>query len=78
MEKNKYLTVDEKLESFGGRCPFRQNMPNKPAKYGLKVQALVDARSYYGVNMDIYADQQPVGPFKISNSPKNIFSPPDM
>ena len=27
---------------------------------------------YYVVNMKIYAAQQPVDPFKISNSPKNI------
>ena len=27
---SEYLTIDEKLESFRGRCAFRQYMPNKP------------------------------------------------
>ncbi|GFR03302.1 piggyBac transposable element-derived protein 4 [Trichonephila clavata] len=36
-----YVTIDEKLESFKGRCSFRQNMPKKPSKYGIKVFALV-------------------------------------
>lgn len=67
-----YLTIDEKLESFRGRCSFRQYIPNKPAKYGIKVQALVDARTYYLLNMEVYVGQQPEGPFSCSNSPKDI------
>lgn len=69
---SEYLTVDEKLESFRGRCGFRQYIPNKPAKYGIKVQALVDARTYYLVNMEVYVGVQPEGPFRVSNSPKDI------
>ncbi|KAL1276358.1 hypothetical protein QQF64_035981 [Cirrhinus molitorella] len=30
------VTVDECLLGFRGRCPFKQYMPSKPAKYGLK------------------------------------------
>ena len=30
------ITVDEQLVAFRGRCSFRQYMPFKPAKYGLK------------------------------------------
>lgn len=67
-----YLTIDEKLESFRGRCAFRQYIPNKPAKYGIKVHALVDARSYYVLNLEVYVGQQPEGPFRFSNSPKDI------
>lgn len=40
-----YATLDENLVAFRGRCSFRQYMPNKPAKYGLKVFMLVDART---------------------------------
>ena len=67
-----YLTIDEKLESFRGRCQFRQYMPNKPAKYGIKVQALVDARTHYLVNMEVYVGKQPAGPFALSNTPTAI------
>lgn len=69
---SQYLTIDEKLESFRGRCAFKQYMPNKPAKYGIKVQALVDARSYYVVNFEVYAGKQPEGPFRLSNSPIDV------
>uniref|UniRef100_A0A1B6KLI6 PiggyBac transposable element-derived protein domain-containing protein n=1 Tax=Graphocephala atropunctata TaxID=36148 RepID=A0A1B6KLI6_9HEMI len=30
------VTIDEMLEAFRGRCGFRQYIPNKPAKYGVK------------------------------------------
>ncbi|CAH1981464.1 unnamed protein product [Acanthoscelides obtectus] len=32
-----YLTVDEMLVPFRGRCSFKMFIPSKPAKYGLKV-----------------------------------------
>lgn len=41
-----YLTIDEKLEAFRGRCSFRQYTPNKTARYGIKNFTLVDARTY--------------------------------
>ncbi len=31
------LTVDEQLIPTRGRCSFRQYMPRKPVKYGLKI-----------------------------------------
>ncbi|UYV75607.1 hypothetical protein LAZ67_13000728 [Cordylochernes scorpioides] len=31
-----YLTVDEKIIPFEGRCSFKQYFPNKPAKYGIE------------------------------------------
>lgn len=33
------ICVDEQLIPFRGRCSFKQYMPKKPAKYGLKVWA---------------------------------------
>ena len=36
-----YVTIDEQLVAFRGRCSFRQYMPNKPAKYGLDSHALL-------------------------------------
>ncbi|KAG5870038.1 hypothetical protein JTB14_004290 [Gonioctena quinquepunctata] len=32
-----YITIDEQLLAFRGRCPFRMYIPNKPAKYGIKI-----------------------------------------
>lgn len=42
-----YCTIDEMLESFRGRCKFRVYIANKPAKYGIKINALVDSRTFY-------------------------------
>lgn len=67
-----YVTIDEKLEPFRGRCGFRQYMTKKPAKYGLKIFALVDARTFYTSNMEVYVGCQPEGPYKVSNSAGDI------
>ncbi len=48
------VTVDECLVRFRGRCPFKQYMPSKPGKYGIKIWAACDARSSYAWNMQIY------------------------
>lgn len=48
------VTVDERLVPFGGRCPFKQYIPSKPGKYGIKIWAACDARSSYAWNMQIY------------------------
>lgn len=66
------LTIDEMLISFRGRCKFRQYIPSKPAKYGLKIFALVDARNYYIKNLEIYPGKQPSGPYCVSNKPYDV------
>lgn len=48
------VTIDEMLETFRGRCGFRQYIPNKPAKYGLKIFALTDAKMFYTNNIEVY------------------------
>ncbi len=48
------VTVDECLVRFRGRCPFKQYMPSKPGKYGIKIWAACDARSSYAWNLQIY------------------------
>uniref|UniRef100_A0A6P7G9Q2 Uncharacterized protein LOC114337367 n=1 Tax=Diabrotica virgifera virgifera TaxID=50390 RepID=A0A6P7G9Q2_DIAVI len=50
-----YGTVDEMLEAFRGRCKFRKYIANKPAKYGIKIYALVDSTTFYTSNLEIYA-----------------------
>lgn len=51
---NKFLTVDEQLIPFRGRCPFRQYIPSKPAKYGIKMWFLCDSQNYYAYNTQVY------------------------
>nr|XP_047122928.1 piggyBac transposable element-derived protein 4-like [Hydra vulgaris] len=66
------LTIDEMLPGFRGRCQFRQYIPSKPNKYGVKLYSLVDASMFYTVKMEIYAGQQPQGPFCFSNKPSDV------
>lgn len=66
------VTIDEKLEPFRGRCPFRQYMPNKPARYGIKIFVMADSRTYYTAEMEIYAGKQNAGPYDVSNSPLDL------
>ena len=54
IEPGASLCIDEQLYAFRGRCSFRQYMPSKPAKYGLKYWSLVDVQSSYVVSIDIY------------------------
>lgn len=69
---SEYLTIDEKLEAFRGRCSFRQYIPNKPAKYGIKIFAVVDATNFYACNLEVYVGKQEEGKFKVSNKPHDL------
>lgn len=66
------VTIDEMLESFRGSCRFRQYMPSKPAKYGIKLFSLVDAASFYTKKLEIYVGKQPEGPFYQDTSTKSV------
>jgi len=67
-----YATIDEMLEGFRGRCNFRQYIPNKSNKYGIKIQALVDSKTFYTCNMEVYVGTQPDCPFKCENNPSSV------
>jgi len=41
------LTVDEELVTFRGRCPFKQYIPSKPGRYGIKFWILLDSKWRY-------------------------------
>lgn len=69
---SEFLTVDEQLIAFRGRCSFRQYIPNKPSKYGIKTFALVDAKTAYTLKLETYLGTQPPGPYKQSNAAQDI------
>ncbi|XP_064179546.1 piggyBac transposable element-derived protein 4-like [Anguilla rostrata] len=47
------VTVGEQLVLFRGCCPFRQYIPSKPGKYGIKIRTLCVAKSSYVWNMQV-------------------------
>lgn len=67
-----YTTVDEQLVAFRGKCPFRQYIPSKPAKYGVKILTLCDSTTWYTLSMEVYVGTQPDGPYLVSNSAKDV------
>jgi hypothetical protein len=48
------VTLDEQLIPFRGRFSFKQYIPSKPARYGVKTFALVDSKSFYTINLETY------------------------
>jgi len=69
---SEFTTIDEMLHPFRGHCSFSQYMPNKPAKYGVKIFALCDAKTFYCSNLEIYCGKQPPGPYDVRNTPTDI------
>uniref|UniRef100_A0A3P9MKV5 PiggyBac transposable element-derived protein domain-containing protein n=1 Tax=Oryzias latipes TaxID=8090 RepID=A0A3P9MKV5_ORYLA len=55
------VTVDERFLPFRGKCPFRQYMPSKPGKYGIKIWAACDAKTSYAWNLQIYTGKSASG-----------------
>lgn len=68
----KHLCVDEQLYSFRGHCKFRQYMPNKPAKYGLKYYSIVDVSTCYLLDSEIYLGKKTGDPVRAKNVGENV------
>ncbi|KAJ8972827.1 hypothetical protein NQ314_000024 [Rhamnusium bicolor] len=54
-EPNKYIAVDETMVPFRGRLSFRQYIPGKPHKNGIKLFKVCDA-DVYTHRVEIYQD----------------------
>lgn len=62
-----YLTLGQELVAFRGRNGFRQS---KPAKYRIKISALVDLKLFYTMNLAIYCGKHPDNSyFAVNNKP---------
>ena len=64
---NKWVTIDEHLCRYRGRCFFKQYIPSKPDRYGIKIYVLADSLNYYPLNFEIYCGKQAV-----SNKPEDL------
>ena len=53
-----HVTIEEMLQKFRGRCKFRQYMPSKPGRYGIKYWILADAENRYCYNAISYLGKE--------------------
>ena len=51
------ISINEGMIGFKGRLAFRQYMPAKPTKYGIKVWMAADAKNGFVANFDVYLGQ---------------------
>ena len=54
----KNISVDEGMIAFRGRLSFKQYMPAKPTKYGIKVWMAADSSNGYVLNFDVYLGKE--------------------
>ena len=66
---SEFTTIDEMLHPFRGRCSIIQYMPNKHAKYGVKIFALCYAKIFHCSN---HCGKQLPGPYDVRNTPTDI------
>lgn len=50
----KNISIDEGMIAFKGRLSFRQYLPAKPTKYGIKVWMAADSSNGYVLNFSVY------------------------
>ncbi|GBP69331.1 Something about silencing protein 10 [Eumeta japonica] len=63
------LPLSEINSCFTGRDKY---MNSKPDKYGIKLYPLVDAATFYILNIELYAGKQPEDPYQLSNAALDI------
>ncbi|CAH1999335.1 unnamed protein product [Acanthoscelides obtectus] len=55
---NNPTTSNATVGSKDGRCPFKQYIPSKPAKYGVKIWTLCDSKTSYAYKLQIYTGKE--------------------
>lgn len=60
-DASEFVTIDEQLYAYRGRTRFTQYMPNKPAKYGVKIWWACDALTGYPLVGEIYTGRPITG-----------------
>ena len=55
----KNISVDEGMIAYRGRLSFKQYMPAKPTRYGIKVWMAADSSNGYVLNFDVYLGKEP-------------------
>lgn len=66
-----HACIDEMLVPFRGRCKFKMYIPKKPAKYGINIMSLTDARTHYLSNVCIYFGKNSDG-VSLTNEEKRL------
>lgn len=52
------VSVDESMIKFKGRLAFRQYLPLKPTKWGIKVWVMAESSTGYVINFQVYAGRE--------------------
>ena len=52
------LSIDDGMVKFKGRCSFKQYLPNKPAKFGLKAWMICDPSNGYCLGFQVYIGKE--------------------
>jgi hypothetical protein len=52
------VCIDEQLLPFRGLCGFRQYMPKKPSKYGIKIWMMCDYATKYVLNAKVHLGKE--------------------
>jgi hypothetical protein len=53
-EVNGFVSVDESMVKYKGRLAFRQYLPMKPVKWGIKVWVMAESNTGYVNNFQVY------------------------
>lgn len=67
-----FLTVDEQLVEFHGRVHFRQYIPSKPGKFGMKIFWVCDAENAYCLNGLVYIGKDTVSADTMSENSNSL------
>ena len=54
----KCLSIDEAMIAYTGRLAFKQYIPSKPTKWGIKVFEICESKSGYCMDFDVYTGKE--------------------